>query len=310
MVLILLVSAAGFSQSPFSINIETGFKYLQGETQEIVYDTVDTVDYAISKLHWNEQVMLVGGDASIFLYDLFFVSGSAWSNVETGSSTMDNYDWLGYYSPFDETGHDPSEWTHMSHSTTEMNLEQYDARVGIRSPKLFGFLSATGAFGFKKEHYTWNDKLLYSIYSSGGDEDGFRDIETEYDGNPAVKYDVSITMPYGYLGLTAEVKMISITVFGEYSNAVDIVGTDNHLLRKLIFIDSFENATYYSVGGDISWNITSSCFLSAGGKYSLIPEGTVGDTVVWNDLEKETYDDDAGFRKEEWEIKVSFGISY
>ncbi len=294
----------------FSMELSSGFKYLEGTTDEIVYDTVDETDYTLSKLLWNQNVMFFGGDVSISMFDILLIGGSLWSSVELGEGTMDNYDWLGYYSPYDETGHDPSEWTHLSHSTTKMEIQQYDAYVGLQIPNIFGFISLSGKFGIQREELNWRDSLQYSIYSSGGDEEGFRDSKTDYDDIPAIHYNASLTIPYWSLGMTFIIKAVSLNVYGEYSDTAKVTGTDIHIIRGLEFVDSYENVTYYAAGGELSWQINKSVFVSFGGKYSLIPEEAIGDTVIYDGTETETYEADAGFRKEEWEIVWAIGILY
>lgn len=297
-----------FEGDMFTVSLEAGMKMLFGQTNEIVYNTEFSDPTYLSKLEWEQDATLVGGEVHMDFFERLMVNGSVYTNFGKRTGIMEDFDWL-TYSPYDTMGNDPSEWTHYSLSDSEMEIQTYDLNFSLRTDKLFGFLELDGIFGLRNEQRYWTDKLQSLTYSSGYDADGFRDIEKEFDDVPGVNYDVSMTFPYAGVGIAFSVDEFYLRAYGLYGVA-DITATDNHLLRGITFVDTFEEAVYFEAGLDVSWNVTENYYFSLGGSYSIIPESVAGDTVLWDGEFKQLYSGVAGFSQESIMVNLSFGLTY
>lgn len=293
----------------FQLSLSTGLQFLTGETQEIVYENKPSGGaHHLSRLEWDQNALMIGGEVSLGLFDIVSVNGSSWMSMTKNAGFMDDYDWMGYRNPYNQTGHDPSEWTHHSLSTVEMDVQTYDVNLTVTTPEIWNVLSIGGMFGYRNESWYWTDELQSLTYSSGG-YGGFRDIEMDFTDVSGINYDVETSFFYigGNIGISFERFMVK--AYGVYSPWVNITAVDNHLIRGLIFTDEFENAQYGEVGLEVSWSFLEHNYLTLGGSYSVIPE-VQGNTTVQDGLESRLYRGAGGFAQESFRVYLMMGLAY
>jgi len=291
-----------FNNDIMTISLKAGMKMLYGQTNEIVYNPEFTNGTYLSKLEWRQDATMIGGKLHFDFFDRIIINGSVYTNLGTRKGLMEDFDYL--------DNEKPTTWTHYSLSETEMEIQTYDLNLAVRTNKILGFLEFDGIFGMRNEQRYWTDALQSIIYSSNyTEEDGFRDIEQDLEDVPGINYDVSMIFPYAGAGIATTFNKLYMRIYGLYGIG-DITAIDNHLLRGITFVDTFENVTYLETGIEMSWDFTEHTYFSLGGTYSMIPEGTVGDTLLWDGEFKQYHNDIAGFSQESITIDFGFGLEY
>jgi len=212
-----------------SVRLQTG--YLTGEAHEYVY--WPEYDHTASELIWKiDSIEMQGAGISVRPLRWLVINYEHWFNIDKGSGTMDDYDWL-------VRGMD--DWTDWSHhentdvakgTIQDINVEMTPFRVGP--------LSFSGLVGYKRENWEWKaygGSYIYSGY-------GFRDDKGKWpDKELGISYEQTFNVPYIGISVNGD--------FGGFNVKTRLIGSpfvngeavDNHHQRNLVTYDDFSNGS-------------------------------------------------------------------
>lgn len=280
------------TEFPVAIQVSVGL--LNGEAHELVYDN----NHKISELIWKLQnVPMLGLSASLGLPWDMGLHLAAWTKVTKAKSYMEDFDWGDTY---------PNDWSHYSRTDTNLtNGEMFDANLTF--PLLKGDSAKLEALvGFKHDHWRWTDNGGRYVYSRNG---GFRNSEGTFPDRIGITYEQWFYVPYA--GMQGEL------IFGEWTVGGRFAGSrwawandrDNHLMRSIIFKDSFKYIGYLTAGLNLSYACTEQVTATFSIDYQRYFR-TRGDTDVSTVDQTDHYDDGAGIEHYSWMPALSLSYRF
>ena len=228
---ILLASLLLTYTSQVNANIlnGAGFYIATGKSDITANEIVYSNNYKVSHLTWKTQ----NAATSIFgikheINDYMTLNFEAQSLSQQTKSVMDDYDWL-----YTNTS-DWSDWSHHEDTLlTQADSYTINASFTLAENKN-GYFSVIA--GYKKDTRQWKSFGGSYVYSNTT----FRDSSGNFTpGSAAIDYKQEYTTPYYGLDLGALFDNWLYTLQIGISNNVQLVATDVHHARNLIFIDKF-----------------------------------------------------------------------
>jgi len=239
-----------------SVRVQAGIGAAFIEANELVYNG----DKTLSQLIWQSRAPVLRGNLSADLGGGFSV-GLEGSVAGYGVSYMEDYDWTG---PSDNFG----SWTDRSqHPST--NLDHFwtgAASIGYdlsRSDQALVRLQS----GFKFTDVQWTAHGGSYVYSSPG---GFRDLIGDMPPGRGITYRQQL--PEVFAGVEGEQHYGNIRIGGLLRGGltVNALGTDNHWLRDLKFVDQLYVSPTLTAGADVGYAIGPMAEVVLGARYSQI----------------------------------------
>lgn len=250
----------------FRIQLGLDTSILNGEAREVVYDT-DQDRRKISELFWDlKEVPMIGVHLRSDIFDDFRVDLNAKTNVAEGSGIMTDWDWL--------HPTDPSFWTHFSQSSVEVkkavNLDINASYAFYKFDEGRGRIRAIG--GFKYLFWKWEDHVDFLVYSSNPGGGAVRDLFVPKNGERAIDYQQHYSIPYFGIGAEYPYKKFVFDLRILYSPFVVARDRDYHILRDLLFEEKANNGQYYSLGGEVKWNVFEDWYIGLNAQYEKVKE--------------------------------------
>jgi outer membrane protease len=289
------------SNANFAISVRGTLGYLSGQARELVYDTDIAGDYTASELIWDiKNLIMVGGVVSANIFNKFSVNAGIWTSLINGSGGMDDYDWN-----TDIARPNMDDWTDHSYSDVDSKATMFDINAVTRVIAWNG-INFNAMMGYRSDSWTWNDSAQDFVYS----EVSFRDYAGSFGGLHVIDYKQNFSLPY--IGVSAEgpIGPVNISVYALYS-PVRADDEDFHVLRGLLFKETFSNGTFFGLGLKGTYYVNPSTFISAAVDYQSIPEFT-GDTEVADMMTglMIKYKDSAGIENTVTMFSVSAGYKF
>ncbi len=192
-----------------------------------------------------------------------------------GSGNLHDYDWLSNVRGF--RGYDFDDWTH--HSLSETNLDRYvsfDVALGhnfiINSRNT---LNIHGGFKYTNVKWTaYGGSYTYSVRD-------FRDDEGTLPNGKGISYEQRLPALFIGSEWTTNLERWSFSALGRAGVTVSGKDIDDHWLRDLRFMESFESAPFFEIqaSASYSFNEQSSLYVTAGLEKHLKMRG---DTQIFN----------------------------
>ncbi|WP_235824296.1 omptin family outer membrane protease [Brucella anthropi] len=232
-----------------------GIGYSWIKADEIVYDQ----DNRISHLIWKSQMPVLSGKITADIGSDLTFSGNLKVGL-TGSGNLHDYDWLSDASGF--SGYDFNNWT--DHSQSETDLDRYisfDVALGhnfVINPQ--NTLNIHG--GFKYTNVKWTASGGDYVYSSKG----FRDTTSTLPDGKVISYEQRLPALFIGSEWTTNVDRWSFSALGRAGLTVSGKDLDDHWLRDLHFIDTFNRAPFFELQANASYsfNEQTSLYVTAG----------------------------------------------
>ena len=253
--ILLSVSIEVVNARSFYSNDKTTAYILAGQSNvkanELVIGQPATypVDYKLSHLIWDSRNVstLVAGLSTSFGRD-YNLNIEGKFLINKGNSVMDDYDWV-------YIGNDWSHWSHHEDtSITDVSGLDFSVEYNLSGKnKKKNNNKWSLLFGYRDESWAWESRGGSYIYS----EFAFRDdIGSFTPGQAVIIYEQNFKMPYLGLKFETASNKWKFNIQYNYSNQVNVSAIDHHILRDLIFKDTFEKGvmTAYKVG--LGYNFT------------------------------------------------------
>ncbi len=247
-----------------------GIGYSWIKANEIVYDKGNRISHLI----WKSQMPVLNGKLTADINEDVTFSGNMKVGL-LGSGNMHDYDWLSATDGF--RGYDFSNWTDHSQSKTE--LDRYislDIALGhdfVITPQ--NTLNVHG--GFKYTNVKWTAYGGDYVYSS----QSFRDSKGTFADEKGISYEQRL--PVIFLGSEWNTKLErwSFSALGRAGLTVSGKDIDDHWLRDLRFMDTFDTKPFFELQANMSYsfNEKTSLFFAAGFEKHLKMRG---DTQIIN----------------------------
>jgi outer membrane protease len=246
-------TAASFETKGEKTTVYMAIGQTEVKANELVYGQPSTypTDYKLSHLIWQTRsapVLTAGLNLSLSKYYTFNIESKF--ALKESKSIMDDYDWL-----YTNT----SDWSHWSHHDDTILTESgsldvnFDFNLLGKKKNMFQLL-----LGYKEELWAWKAHGGTYIYSTTS-TNKFRDLSGSFTpGQEVIRYRQNFSMPYLGLKFNTKFNKWNFNLQYKYSNQVDVVATDHHVLRNLLFEDSYEkgkmSAFKMSAGYQLSKN--------------------------------------------------------
>lgn len=236
-------------------NLSGGIGYSWIKADEIVYDKGNRISHLI----WKSQMPVLNGKITADINEDVTFSGNLKVGL-LGSGNMPDYDWRSNIVGF--RGYDFNNWT--DHSQSETELDRYisfDIALGhnfIITPQ--NTLNVHG--GFKYTNVKWTAYGGNYVYSSRY----FRDSEGTFADVKGISYEQRL--PALFLGSewTTKLERWSFSALGRAGLTVLGKDIDDHWLRDLRFIETFDTEPFFELQANMSYafNENTSLFFAAG----------------------------------------------
>lgn len=258
--------------SPESFTVSTSGGMLNGKSHELVYDA--GTGRKVSQLDWKiKNLGIVKGDVSWDAYSFLTLNARGWTSLASGSSHMDDYDWLNA---------SQAKWTdHSSHPNTDVNYaNEYDLNVKGWLFKDKNYKAGVVA-GYQETRFSWTATGGSYNYNNGADTGNFPE------GERGIGYRQRFSMPY--VGLTGQYRINdfefnALFKFSDWARARD---NDEHYMRDLTFRDKSANSRYYGTTVDAGYYIAPNVKVFAEFAWSKYEEGK-GSTQVIDNISGQT----------------------
>jgi outer membrane protease len=249
-----------------SLSVKGSVRSVAGEAHEFVYagsaQRDVPADYKVSELIWDiKSLVMAGGTVSAQLGEDLRVNAGFWMGLNDGNGGMEDYDWL-----------DPSisDWTHFSESDVDIeSAYSFDINASLELFELGPFM-VSGILGYKHDFWEWSDyggTYIYSTY-------GFRDDVGSFGGENGIDYEQTFDIAYFGVQLATQGSNVRASGYFLYSPFVIAEDWDHHILRDLYFREEFEGGNYFAVGGDVTFDLSETLFMSGSIDIQVIPEFT------------------------------------
>ena len=277
--------------------VSLGVGYLTGRSQEKVYDPQSGAK--ISQLFWEiEQAPTLHAGFSLDPSPWLTLSLQGWSKLDSGDSTMTDYDWL---------SEQESAWSDRSYHPDTRLIRAYQAEFAASFWLLreadwqLGLLA-----GYQRTHYKWEAKGGSYTYSSDW---GFRDMTGTFpDGEVGITYQQTYKAPY--LGLTGRYQwqdwQLDATLKG--SDWVDAEDYDIHHLRSTTFAGTGEGSRLRAASLGLAYRFSEQLSLRGQVEYQEFTEGK-GKVKIDDGASREVIEGDAGGMSNRT-VQASLGMHY
>ncbi len=238
----------------FSLGL--GAAYLTGESHELVY-WPEYNNHKASELTWKiDSLYMANINATLDIYNDWFIHFDGWFKVTDGDGAMDDYDWM-------NVGGDWTDWSH--HDDTDVtSASMIDISGGWKAVNKERF-TLSGLVGYKRDVFGWESYGGSYIYS----ESGFRDSSGNFaDGALGISYEQTFSSIY--VGLGAEFTlsdMISLSGRAIYSPIVQAEADDHHYESNFVTYDDFSGGDMFGFDVSVIINISKSLALDVGYSY-------------------------------------------
>ncbi|MEO4047436.1 omptin family outer membrane protease [Pseudomonas sp. CAU 1711] len=242
--------------------LSLGLGYLTGRSQEKVYDPQSGAK--ISQLFWEiEQAPTLHAGLVVEPRPWLGLSLSGWTKLDSGNSTMTDYDWL---------VEGEGAWSDRSYhpDTRLMRAYQVDAAASFwllrEDDWQLGLL-----LGYQHTHYKWEAKGGSYTYSS---DFGFRDLQGNFpDGELGITYEQTYKAPY--LGVVGRYRwgdwQIDASLRG--SRWVDAEDYDIHHQRDTTFTGTGEGSHLRAASLGLAYSFSERLSLRGQVDYQEFSEG-------------------------------------
>ncbi|MDR3623701.1 MAG: omptin family outer membrane protease [Chlamydiales bacterium] len=240
-VLFYVVRVDSFCLQPVGLEVSLFTGYVYGGSNEIVFTGKGSSNplQKVSELNWRvRNLWVLGANLQQRLFDnQFFVRVDGWSRVSSGYSTMVDRDWEN----FDE----PDVMTDISTSTKTILPVAYlvDAAIGYYFYQTKG-LEMSVEIGYEYSQYYWKSFGARYSYDQGDT------IGTLPQNELLIAYQQLLSVPYIGLNFDWTMNWLDLKIFGKYTHLAYVKDKDNHVLRKILFVDRFHAVEFWSVGLD------------------------------------------------------------
>ena len=238
---------------------------LNGTAYERVYVYVPGYKHRLSELVWDlKDVVMLGGTASLRLFDIFQLNIGGGFAANNGSGGMEDFDWMTMRT---------SAWSDWSCSDVDVeHAYMLDLNASVRLFRYNG-LVVRGLFGYKRDDWKWRDFAGTYIYSSNPDDPrGFRDVHGNFNRETGIIYRQTYDIPYVGAEAGWVFKNLTLDAYVKYSPLVQAEDQDDHLMRNMRFEGTFKNGDYVGLGINAAWSFDFGLSLMAAIDYQLIPE--------------------------------------
>ncbi|WP_235912986.1 omptin family outer membrane protease [Brucella tritici] len=235
--------------------ISGGIGYSWIKADEIVYDQDDRISHLI----WKSQMPVLSGKITADIGSDVTFSGNLKVGLQ-GKGNMHDYDWLSNIRGFQ--GYDFADWT--DHSQSETDLDRYisfDVALGhnfVINPQ--NTLNVHG--GFKYTNVKWTSYGGDYVYSSRY----FRDTEGTFPNEKGISYEQRLPALFVGSEWTTKLNRRSFSALGRAGMTVSGKDIDDHWMRDLRFIETFDAAPFFELQANVSYsfNEQTSLFVAAG----------------------------------------------
>lgn len=242
---------------------------LSGEAKERVYADSQG-GRKISQLDWQyDSAPTLKGNLEWDIVKRLSLGLSAWTTVAKTAGKMNDYDWLDA---------DQQQWTHHSyHADTDLkHAREFDINL-----KAWLFNHPTWRFGlmagYQDTHYSFVAKGGIFNYGNGAYRGEFIDAK-------AISYQQRFTVPY--IGVAGNYRYGEFEAGGafKFSSWVKATAIDHHYFRDLTFKDDARGQQYFSLTGNLGYELTEHSQLFFEAVASMILDKK-GDTKVYDHAE-------------------------
>lgn len=276
------------NNSSLNVTCYIGTDYVHGRLGEYVY----YYNRTISRLDWNIDSMYVMAYGIELNYWYFMLSFKQTLGFEHAIGTMDDSDWLDDNNPYIKTNY--------SHHDNYLESSNYtDGFIGLHLA-VHKFTIQPG-YGFKYIQYTMSARDGYLEYPPGSPR--------IYMLGTGIVYKQQYYIPYAGLKVNfAPLNEITLSGSVHASNIVLAKDTDNHVLRYIVFHDTFQNCRYIALSCGINYLFNHiGVYLSYQHEYIPETKGN-GYWVEYGLLKSLTYKEIAGIKLSLHTIEA--GINY
>jgi len=290
----LVPAAETFTTAGLQLRWEAGLRWQQGAAREIVYNG----SLLLSDLTWDiENLLLAGGGLQLTFLEQWELSLHYWQAVTEGTGEMTDYDYFL-----------PGIWTDFSDGNVEINqarLLELEAAWGYRLPfalrlRLLG--------GYRHWQWDWSQYGGAFIYSVNGFRDFRGTFPAEQNG---INYKQTFEIPYAGLGLGGRWQSWVWDTYWHFSPVARAKGSDEHVLRQVLFEDRFREVTYYAAGISLAYQFADTWRIGCAWDWHTIPE-TRGKMTIINQADgtTETLADTAGIANQAWNLSFSSSMVF
>lgn len=278
----------------YRLMLEGGMRWQQGTAREIVY----TGSLVLSDLTWDiKDLLFVGATLQLDVWQQLALGVSYWEAVTEGNGGMTDYDYF-----------IPGIWTDFSDGPVDINranmLDVY-AEWAFALPRA-AHLRLIG--GYRRLYWDWSQYGGSFIYS----EDGFRDFRGDFPADQnGINYEQTFHIPYVGLGLRTRWRGWNFSTYVQYSAVAWAEALDEHVLRELLFEDSFQDVKYYAAGVSLAYRLGPRWHVGGAWDWHDIPEAR-GDARITDQVTgtAETIRDAGGIANRAWSLSLSSGIYF
>lgn len=277
----------------YAMSFRAGLMLQEGEARELVYDG----RHKLSELTWDlTGLVLAGGSFSVVIGPCWQFNAGAWTALNKGSGSMENYDWF-------IPGLD---WTHFSNGAVEINSAYMLDLNGTYTFCQGNGFKMYAIAGYKRLFWDWSEYGRTYIYSVNGwrDRSGFLgDVN-------GIDYQQCFDVPYAGIGGGVNLGRVNISGYLLYSTLVRARDRDHHILRELYFSQVFRNINYIGVGLEGVANLSDTLFISVAWDTHTIPDARGDITVRHQDGQVKFYPGSAGIRNTAVSTAIMAGVRF
>ncbi len=235
--------------------------HVNGKSGEIVYVRAESGEvYRLSQLDWFiPNLWAMGAKISkSLLANTLHLSIKGWGKMAANNTTMIDRDWQ------DET----SIKTLTDISVHKSRIEKAYELVAEMGYDFFSIkknqstLIVRWLIGYEHLFIAWDS--FGSVYNYGtGTHKGW-----DPDMHRAIFYSQRFSIPYQGLQIGWNLnKMLKVVLFGKGSTTAAMQDRDIHFYRQIIFDSDFSRCSYWTVGGQVEWNLWKSLYYTMDYEY-------------------------------------------
>ena len=278
----------------YRLMLEAGVRWQQGTAREIVY----MGPLVLSDLTWDiEDLFFVGAGLRWEMWRQLSLGISYWEAVTEGNGGMTNYDFFL-----------PGIWTDFSDGPVDINQANMLDLYAAWAFPLHRAARLQILGGYRRLYWDWSQYGGSFIYS----EDGFRDFRGDFPADQnGINYEQTFHIPYAGLALRTGWRRWQVETYLHYSPVARAEGLDEHVLRELLFEDSFQDVKYYAAGVSLAYRLGPRWHVGGAWDWHDIPEAR-GDTRITDQVTgtAETIRDAGGIANRAWSLSLSGGMRF
>ncbi len=289
-----------------SLSVNGSLGFINGKAHEIVYEYCpDGSRYKTSELIWDlKNVLMGGGGISIAIVNRVHINAGYWAPLSKGNGQMEDYDWLLY-----EPNTPWTDWSLSDVSVVKGHVWDVNASVDLLRMQSF---SVRGFAGYKENFWRWEDAGVRHRYSSDPFvPGGFRDDIGDDGCVNGINYEQEFKIPYFGAGVDWAHRGFTLAACLSYSPFVMAEDKDNHLLRNIEFVESFDGGTFFGAGLSASYLFDIGIFAEISVDHQEVSE-IIGDSTMTelDTSESMTSKSGAGIDNSLTQFSVSLGYLF